>query len=335
MGTEITKKTFGPRDYAHFADRLERCLSELGQLLGRPGFGAGPVTIGAELELFLVDGALGPLPLNQAVRALAADARIAVELDRFDLELNCSPALLAGRPFTALAGEFGALLDLVGAAARVHHGRIALIGVLPTLSQVHLGASALTSGARFRALDHGLRRLRGGPLQIKIAGAEPLELTTDEIALEGATGSFQVHMRVDPGHFTRVYNAVQLATAPVLAVAGNSPTFLGHRLWEETRVALFKQSVEDRDRREPRRRPPRTTFGTGWLRDGALALFTESVRLHEPLLPFVSDRQADSPPPGARQPATRPGWTSSGCTRARSGAGTGLSTTPPPTVICG
>ena len=306
MGTEITKKTFGPRDYAHFADRLERCLSELGQLLGRPGFGAGPVTIGAELELFLVDGALGPLPLNQAVRALAADARIAVELDRFDLELNCSPALLAGRPFTALAGELGALLDLVGAAARVHHGRIALIGVLPTLSQVHLGASALTSGARFRALDHGLRRLRGGPLQIKIAGAEPLELTTDEIALEGATGSFQVHMRVDPGHFTRVYNAVQLATAPVLAVAGNSPTFLGHRLWEETRVALFKQSVEDRDRREPRRRPPRTTFGTGWLRDGALALFTESVRLHEPLLPFVSDPQADSPPPGARQAGDPP-----------------------------
>ena len=32
-----------------------------------------------------------------------------------------------------------------------------------------------------------------------------------------------------------------------LAVAGNSPTFLGHRLWEETRVALFKQAVDDRE----------------------------------------------------------------------------------------
>ena len=306
MGTEITREKFSERDYVRFAERLERDLSGLGQLLGRPGFGAGPVTIGAELELFLVDGAARPLPLNQAVRALAADPRVALELSRFNLELNSSPALLAGRPFTALADELGVLLDRVGAAARAHHGRIALIGVLPTLSQVHLGASALTSGARFRALDHGLRRLRGGPLQIKIAGAEPLELTTDQIALEGATGSFQVHMRVDPGHFTRVYNAVQLATAPVLAVAGNSPTFLGHRLWEETRVALFKQSVEDRDRREPRRRPPRSTLGTGWLRDGALELFTESVRLHEPLLPFVSDPQADSAPPGARQAGDPP-----------------------------
>ena len=307
MGTEITREKFSERDYVRFAERLERCLSDLGHLLGRPGFGAGPVTIGAELELFLVDGAARPLPLNQAVRALAADPRVALELNRFNLELNSSPALLAGRPFTALAGELGVLLDRVGAAARAHHGRIALIGVLPTLSQAHLGAGAVTGTARYRALDRGLRRLRRGPLQIKISGAEPLELTSEVIALEGANCSFQMHLRVAPGDFSRVYNAVQLATAPALAVAGNSPTFLGHRLWEETRVALFKQSVEDRDSRGPRRRPPRTTLGTGWLRDGALELFTESVRLHEPLLPFVSDPQASASQAGAPQSCDPPG----------------------------
>ena len=307
MGTEITREKFSERDYVRFAERLERCLSDLGQLLGRPGFGAGPVTIGAELELFLVDGAARPLPLNQAVRALAADPRVALELSRFNLELNSSPALLAGRPFTALAGELGVLLDRVGAAARAHHGRIVLIGVLPTLSQAHLGSGAVTGTARYRALDRGLRRLRQGPLQIKISGAEPLELTSEDISLEGANCSFQVHMRVAPGDFTRVYNAVQLATAPALAVAGNSPTFLGHRLWEETRVALFKQSVEDRDSRGPKRRPPRTTLGTGWLRDGALELFTESVRLHQPLLPFVSAPEAADPEaadPEATDPKT-------------------------------
>jgi len=312
MGTEITREKFSERDYARFTERLECCLSDLGQLLGRPGFGAGPVTIGAELELFLADGAAQPLPLNQAVRAMAADPRVALELNRFNLELNCSPVLLAGRPFTALAGELGVLLDRVGAAARAHHGRVALIGVLPTLSHAHLGADAVTGTARYQALDRGLRRLRRGPLQIKISGAEPLELTSEVIALEGANCSFQVHLRVSPGDFSRVYNAVQLATAPALAVAGNSPTFLGHRLWEETRIALFKQSVEDRDSRGPRRRPPRTTLGTGWLRDGALELFTESVRLHEPLLPFVSDpqastSQADTSQAGALQSCDPPG----------------------------
>ena len=168
--------------------------------------------------------------------------------------------------------------------------------MLPTLTQAHLGTGAITDTARYRALGNGLQRLRGGPFQVRISGAEPLELATGEISLEGANTSFQVHMRVAPGDFSRVYNAVQLATAPVLAVAGNSPTFLGHRLWEETRVALFKQSVEDRDGRGPRRRPPRTSLGTGWLRDGALELFTESVRLHEPLLPLVSETHPQDPP---------------------------------------
>jgi hypothetical protein len=293
MGTEVTRETFGERDYARFRERLDQCLSGLGQLLGRPGFGAGPATIGAELELCLVDDAGRPLPRNQAVRALAADPRVTLELNRFNLELNASPAPLAGRPFAALAAEFGELLDRVGDAARAHRGRVALIGILPTLSQAHLDLGMVTDTARYRALDHGLRRLRRGPFQIRIAGAEPLELTSDHVTPEGANTSFQVHLRVAPGEFSRVYNAAQLATAPVLAVAGNSPTFLGRRLWEETRIALFKQAVEDRDGHGPRRRPSRSAFGTGWLRGGALELFTESVRLYEPLLPFVDDTTPD------------------------------------------
>jgi len=289
VGTEITTDEFGERDHALFRERLEQNLSELGRLLERPGFGAGPVTTGAELELVLVDRTGQPLPLNNAVRAEAADPRITVELNRYNLELNSSPVPLPGQPFTALADELDALLARAADAARAHEGRIALIGVLPTLTEAHLDDGAVTEAARFRALGRGLRRLRQGPIQVRIAGEDPLELTSEHIALEGANTSFQVHLRVAPPDFTRVYNAAQLATAPALAVAGNSPTFLGHRLWEETRIALFKQAVEDRDSHGPRRRPSRTSFGTGWLRGGALELLAESVRLHEPLLPAVSD----------------------------------------------
>jgi gamma-glutamyl:cysteine ligase YbdK (ATP-grasp superfamily) len=301
VGAEITREEFSERDYARFRERLEQCLTDLGRLLGRPGFGAGPATIGAELELCLVDDAARPLPRNADVRALAADPRIALELTRFNLELNASPALLTGpgsRPFTALAGELGELLALVGEAARAHRGRIALIGILPTLSPAHLDMGMVTDAPRYRALDRGLQRLRRGPVLVRIGGAEPLEMASEHVTLEGANTSFQVHLRVDPGEFTRVYNAAQLATAPVLAVAGNSPTFLGRRLWEETRIALFMQSVEDRASAGARRGPPRAAFGTGWLQGGALELFTESVRRHEPLLPVVSDGH-----PGPGEPA--------------------------------
>jgi gamma-glutamyl:cysteine ligase YbdK (ATP-grasp superfamily) len=297
MGTDIGKQEFDERDYSRFRERLEECLSALGQLLEQPGFGAGPATVGAELELFLVDGAARPLPHNQAIRAMAADPRVTVELNRFNLELNASPAPLAGRPFAALGGELNVLLDRVADAARAYAGRLALIGILPTLSQADLGPGVITDTPRYRALSSGLRRLRQDPFRIQIAGEDPLELASEDVALEGANSSFQVHLRVDPADFTRTYNAVQLATAPALAVSGNSPTFLGHRLWEETRIALFKQSVDDRLSNGPRRRLARTALGTGWLRGGALELFTESIRLHQPLLPVLGG--LGSPPGGS------------------------------------
>jgi hypothetical protein len=231
-----------------------------------------------------------------------ADPRVTLELNRFNLELNASPALLAGRPFAALGGELNLLADRVTHAARDHGGRVAVIGILPTLSPADLGPGAMTDLPRYRALDGGLRRLRQDPVHIQIAGADPLELASDDVGLEAANTSFQVHLRVDPADFTRTYNAAQLAIAPVLAVSGNSPTFLGHRLWEETRIAVFKQSVDDRPGHGPRRRPARTALGTGWLRGGPLELFTESIRRHQPLLPVLGHRgptAASTGPPQA------------------------------------
>jgi hypothetical protein len=162
-----------------------------------------------------------------------------------------------------------------------------MVGILPTLRAEELRLAALSDAARFRVLNNGIRRLRQEPFRIRIDGADPLELAADDIGLEGANTSFQVHLRVDPEHFASHFNAAQLAIGPVLAVAGNSP--LGHRLWEETRVALFKQALDDRDAAgRSSRRICRVAFGTGWITTGAMELLEESVRLHEPVLPVLS-----------------------------------------------
>jgi hypothetical protein len=300
MGKDIERDTFDEGEYVRYAQRLEQCLSVLQELLARPGFGVGPATMGAELELFLVDGAARPMSRNQAVRVAAADPRVTVELDRFNLELNASPVRLAECPFSALGDELTLLLDRVANAASAFGGRLVLIGILPTLRRSDLGPEALTDLRRYSALNNRLRHVRHGPIQIRIAGDDPVELVSDDVSVEGANTSFQLHLRVNPADFSRTYNAVQLATAPVLAVAGNSPTFLGHRLWEETRIALCKQSIDDRDTRSPRRRLARMAFGTGWLRDGPLQLFAESVRLHQPLLPILA---ASNPRDGDGMPA--------------------------------
>jgi gamma-glutamyl:cysteine ligase YbdK (ATP-grasp superfamily) len=290
MGQRIDRDVFDEEDYARFRQRLVDCLAILSDLLDRPGFGVGPASVGAELELFLVDTAARPLRRNQEVCAATADPRVTLELDRFNMELNSSPTGLAGHPFTGLGDELSLLLGRVGEAAKTYGGRLTAVGILPTLRRSDLGLDVITDAPRYVALNNGLRRLRQDTFRIRIDGPEPLELLSDDVAVEGANTSFQVHLRVNPADFTRTYNAVQLASAPAVALAANSPTFLGHHLWDETRIALCKQSIDDRNGREPRRRLARVALGTGWLREGPLELFAESVRLHQPLLPVLGDR---------------------------------------------
>jgi Glutamate-cysteine ligase family 2(GCS2) len=290
MGAAIDRDDFDEDDYARFGERLEQCLEALGVLLERPGFGEGPATIGAELELFLVDGQGRPLPENKAVLDATADDRVTVEIGKFNLELNPDPTTLAGQPFGTLEKQMGEVLGTVARAAETCGGRVAMIGILPTLREQDLRRDAITDSPRYRAITKGLMRLRQEPFRIQIQGdAEPLEMVRSHPAMEGACTSFQVHLRVEPARFNDVYNAAQLVTAPVLACAVNSPFLLGHELWDETRVALFEQSADDRGEEAKERLVPRVAVGTGWLSGGPLQLFEEGVRLHGPVLPVLGD----------------------------------------------
>ena len=290
MGLAIQQEEFQPEDHERFSRRLTESLEALRALLARPGFGVGTCTIGAELEMSLVDAAGFPLPVNRQVLAQTVDPRVTLELDRFNLEVNLRHGPLAGRPFTALRAEFEDALREVRRAAATQGARVAVIGILPTLREADLGRGALTGLPRYRALSAAIRARRASPFHVSIHGPDDaLALTWDDVTLEGANTSLQYHLRVAPADFARIYNAAQLATAPVLAVSSNSPLFLGRRLWDETRVALFRQAVDDRG--EPGeggfQSQARVSFGYGWVREGAYELFAESVALHPPLLPVL------------------------------------------------
>ncbi|WP_375771082.1 glutamate--cysteine ligase [Archangium gephyra] len=289
MGLQIQKETFEPEEYERFSQRLADSLEALRQVLARPGFGVGPRTIGAELEMFLVDAAGYPLPVNRQVLGQTMDPRVTVEIDRFNLECNLRPGPLAGRPFTAMREEFESALAEVRRAAATQGARVAVMGILPTLREKDLGSGAMTALPRYRALSAAIRRRRQEePLHVVIGGEDSLTLEWDDVTLEGANTSLQYHLRVDPADFARMYNAAQLATPAVLAVSSNSPFLLGRRLWDETRVALFRQAVDDRGERQSEApRHGRVTYGHGWVRQGALELFSESVALYPPLLPVL------------------------------------------------
>jgi hypothetical protein len=299
MAQAIDRDTFTVRDYERFGTRLGDELATLRALLQEPGFGAGAPDIGAELELAIVDEGGRAAPLNDTIVAECGEPGLQLEIDRFNVEYNFEPVPAAGRPFSGIEAQMKRALAAVNACAGRHGARVVPVGILPTLTPADLAAEALSDAARYRALANGMRRLRHAPMSARISGPESVEFTCDDVTLEGANTSFQLHLRVPPARFAATYNAAQLATPLALAVAGNSPIFLERCLWDETRIALFKKSMDDRTPDELAwRRPARVGFGHGWVREGAAELFAESVAYFPPLIPVGADAEpdADSPP---------------------------------------
>jgi len=289
MGQLIDRSEFSQKEYHRFNERLADNLSAFRQLLDQKGFGVGSASYGAELELYIVDKYGQPLPLNQTLQQELQDHRLTLELNRFNLEYNLDPVFSCENPFTRLGEQMKQAITKLSSAANAYNARILPIGILPTLEQCHVGMDAITDTPRYHALAQALREKRGGDFHINIKGLDELDINWRDVTLEGANTSFQYHYRVNPNDFSAAFNTAQLVTPLVLALGANSPLFFGQRLWHETRIALFKQSVDCR-MEDPlsQRLPARVYFGHGWVRKDIYELFAENVYLFEPLLPICS-----------------------------------------------
>ncbi|MDE1460340.1 glutamate-cysteine ligase family protein [Spartinivicinus poritis] len=290
MGLSIETDTFSNQDFVLFEQKVRDDLDVLKKLLADPDFGVGQASLGAEVEFYIVDHQHKLLPINMEINALLQDPQLTVELNRFNLEYNLSPQPYCGAPFMAIEQELNTAIKKIDEAATLHRGQVIPIGILPTLTKKDFDDQTMTDIPRYRALSHALCKMRGGPFKIAIDGKEPLELETNDVTLEGASTSFQIHWRVPTSQYADYFNAVQLVTPVVLALSSNSPSLFGHHLWAETRIALFKQSIDSRSSHEQSwRHPPRVFFGNGWVRESAWELFAASAALFPPIIPVIGD----------------------------------------------
>lgn len=288
MGLSVSKDQFSEKEYEVFSEKVRLDLAVLKQLLAQPGFGDGESSIGAEVEFYIVDPDLKVQPINTEIAARVTDPQLTVELNRFNLEYNLSPQAFRGAPFLATESELSGAIDKINAAAKPLNGELVPVGILPTLKQQDIGPDTMTDVPRYHALSNALRKQRGEPFSIHIGGNDVIDLQTNDVTLEGANTSFQLHWRVPADKFADYFNAVQIVTPVVLALACNSPSLFGHHLWDETRIALFKQSIDSRSPNQKTwRHPPRVYFGNGWIRN-AWELFAASAALYPPIIPLVS-----------------------------------------------
>ncbi len=268
-------------DEAHkrnFTKALLNDLQALEKMLGGDYFEENVRRIGAEQEMFLIDSAMRAAPLALEVIEAAQDERLTTELGLFNLEINASPLDFRGNCLSEMERELGEILEIVRTTARNLNADIVMVGTLPTLQQSDFVAENLTPLPRYQEMNRILTEMSGGERFIHIKGLDELQLTFENTFIEFSNTSFQVHLQIGISEYVKHYNWSQAIAAPVLAVAVNSPLLLGHRLWHETRLALFQHATDTRSAvHQARNQMPRVHFGDKWVDNSMLEVFQEDA----------------------------------------------------------
>jgi CBS domain-containing protein len=277
MGEHGIRRPADEREARAFARALVHDIEALECLIEQDRIETGVRRAGAEQEMYLVGADYYPAPRAPDLLKALADRCFTTELARFNLEANFDPQLLHGDFLGCLETELEWMLAKVTRAAEPLGIRVLLTGILPSLRAEDLESSNLTPAVRYQCLNQAIFRNRQ-VMSLTIDGIDHFEGCYDSVAVEGANTSFQLHLQVDPASSARLYNLMQLITAPLLAAATNSPVLLGKRLWHETRIAVFERALDSRNESQmARSSPARVCFGDAWVRDSIVEIFQDNV----------------------------------------------------------
>lgn len=278
MGNHQISERVDPAKMRHFVRALLDDVHALERILDEGLIESDVRRIGAEQEIFLVDRNFSPKAVVMPVLEALKGQPFTTELAQFNLEANLPPLVLGGDCLAEMERELIELNRNARRAAAENDAHIVLCGILPTLERSHLSLDWMTPNPRYHQLNRTMTELRGGSFQMRIKGLDEFQLTHDNVMLEACNTSFQVHFQVGAEEFAKLYNLAQAVTGPVLAVASNSPVLLGHRLWHETRVALFQQSLDMRSAAHIQRGTrQRVSFGERWVEKSVMEIYREDV----------------------------------------------------------
>lgn len=286
MGQDIAATQFTASDFVAFRERLETETALLARWFADGTLERGRPTAGCELETWLVGSDLEPAPRAEALLKRLDSPQVVPELATFIAEINGDPVPLRGDALSRLAAGLMLTLGRCQAVAAGLGTRIAMIGILPTVRPTHLSAQFMTPRPRYRALNDRILALRHErPLTLDIRGRDRLVLEWQDVMLEAAATSFQVHLKVTPERSARAYNASKMLSGPMVAIGANSPYLFGRDLWDETRVPLFEQSVSVGDAVPEER----VSFGFRYARESILETFQSNLVRYPVLMPQLMD----------------------------------------------
>lgn len=287
--TDLQKKQAFVRSLLNDVKALEKMLAD-------GVFESGITRIGAEQEMCIIDTeTYKPAPIAIEVLELMKDQKwLETELAKFNLEINLDPRELNGDCFSKMHRETADKLNAIRATTQELGADIIITGILPTLRKFHLDLEYLTPKKRYKALMDAITgQLEDNSFELRLLGVDELLIKHDSPLMEASNTSFQVHLQVSPDDFVKKYNIAQAIAAPVLGMAANSPIVYGRRLWHESRIALFQQSIDTRKTHNYMREwSPRVNFGHDWLKKSITEIYKEDIARFKVLI--AADSNEDS-----------------------------------------
>ncbi len=289
MGFQKVTTVDSKKEMQQFVRSLLDDVQAFEYMLANDWFESDIVRIGAEQEMCLVHNkTLKPACINlEVLEKLGKDKPWCVtELAKFNLETNLSPREFVGDCLSQLEAENVGYLDIIQKVLNKMDASIILCGILPTLRKHDLEMHNLTPNERYYALMAAIQKhLLGSSFELRVEGVDELLVKHDSPLLEACNTSFQVHLQIAPNDFVKMYNIAQTLAAPIIAISANSPLVFGRRLWHETRIALFQQSLDTRTTSDHmRERSPRVNFGSDWLRGDITEIYKEDISRFRVLL---------------------------------------------------
>ena len=279
-----------------FVRALLNDVKALEHMLDNNMFESGITRIGAEQEMCIINSSTyKPAPIAIELLDLMKDKKwVETELAKFNLEINLDPRKLEGDCFSQMHKETADKLNEIRANAQKLDSDIVITGILPTLRKFHLDLEYLTPKKRYKALmDAITEQLADNSFELRLLGVDELLVKHDSPLMEASNTSFQVHLQVSPDDFVKKYNIAQAIAAPVLGIAANSPIVYGRRLWHESRIALFQQSIDTRKTHNYMREwSPRVNFGHDWLKSSITEIYKEDIARFRVLI--AADSEEDS-----------------------------------------
>lgn len=295
MGQEIEKNQFHHHDFERFKTLLAEETAQLKTYFKRKRLSRRRNIIGLEAEAWLIDANGSPWAINDRFLNELNDPMVVPELAKFNFELNVAPTTIEGPGLATLEKTLAEMWERCQETAQTIGATALSIGTLPTARPHDFTLANMSPLNRYRALNEQVLRARvGRPLMLDITGEDHFHIAHNDVMLESATTSFQLHWQLPAEEIARYFNASIAASFATVAVAANSPFLFGKQLWAESRIPLFEQAVEvggyDGAAHGPVRR---VTFGSGYIRKSLLELFDENAEHYPVLLPICTQATSD------------------------------------------